>query len=492
VYHFSSTPAMKRFYVALVFIFVGHVSIAQQNNTRAIFQKLQYCKIPGVKDSVLCGTCPVIENRETNKGRIINLNIIVVPALHPDSLLAPIFDIEGGPGISDTKNVFFYAAGANPYRQYHDVVLIDVRGTGKSNSLYCPSLQDKKTLSEQLEEMYPAAAVKECYEELSKHADLTQYTTTNVVKDYEDVRKWLGYDTIELFSLSYGTRVAQVYMKLFPLSIEGCVLWSPVTTYARMPLYHAQYAQDVLNKLFEDCMNDPACHEAFPDLQNEFEVLMKRGIEQPFKSSYKDSAGNVQPITISWDAVQTKLRTLLYTPAGLSKIPYIIHQAYLGNFSPFLLLYRGFDVNRILSEGFYLCVTCSEDVPFINDNEIDSATKGTFMGTYRVDVQKRACANWVRGDVPKDFFDTIHTDVPVLIFSGGMDPVTPPAMAREIATHLSNSTLVFIEPMGHTFDGLSHPECFDRIAASFLNNPTHAITDTGCVKEMLPPAYKVK
>jgi len=165
---------------------------------------------------------------------------------------------------------------------------------------------------------------------------------------------------------------------------------------------------------------------------------------------------------------------------------------YLGNFSPFLSLYEQFDVNQILSEGFFLCITCSEDVPFIRDTEIDSLTKRTFMGTYRIDVQKRACANWARGNIPKDYFDTIHANVPVLIFSGGLDPVTPTSLAKEIASHLPNSTLVIIPSMSHVFDGLSHLECFDNIACNFFLHPSHPKLNTDCVKEMLPPSYKLK
>jgi len=299
---------MKKVFIILLFIFPSLISFGQQNNSRLIYQKLKFCKLPDVPDSVLCGTYPVIENRETNKGRIINLNIIVIPALHPDSLLAPIFDIDGGPGIADTKNAAFYADSSSPYRQYHDIVLIDVRGTGKSNSLYCPSLQYKTSVADQVEDMYTTETVKQCYDELCKHADLRQYTTTNVVKDLEDVRKWLGYEKINIFSLSYGTRVALVYMKMYPSSIASCILWSPISTYGRIPLYYAKFAQDALDQLFENCKSNVACNETFPNLRNEFATIMEKAKQQPFKAHYTDSSGQSQEVTIPWNAFQTKLR----------------------------------------------------------------------------------------------------------------------------------------------------------------------------------------
>jgi pimeloyl-ACP methyl ester carboxylesterase len=469
---------------------IAITSSGQYGSDRLIFKKLQHCKPPGANDSVLCGTIPVIENRETNKGRIIHLNVLVVPALKRDSLLPPIFDIDGGPGMADTKNASFYADSSNPYRQRHDIVLVDVRGTGKSNGLYCSSFQDKHTWSEKFEEMYPVEKVKQCYTELSKNADLTQYTTTNVVKDFEQVRKWLGYKKIDLFSLSYGTRVAQVYLKLFPSSIDRCILWSPTSINSRMPLYHSLFAQQAFDKLATDCKNDSLCNANFPDFVKEFNALKNRS---SFTVNAADSTGNVQPYTVSWNAIQTKIRELMYSPGGLRTVPFLVHQLYLGNFESFKELYSSSPfTSRIFSEGFYLCVTCTEDVPFIRKGEIDSMTRGTFAGTYRIDQQRQACAAWTRGKTSKDFLLPAHSTVPVLVFSGAYDPVTPTSMAREIASHLPNSKLVIIPMMSHVFDGLSNIECFDNIAVDFFDQPTKHKLNVSCVQQMQPGSYKVR
>ena len=476
------------FTISIGFLFI--TSCAQPPSERLIFKKFQLCKPRGANDSVLCGTIPVIENRETNRGRIIQLNVIIVPALSSDSLLPPIFDIDGGPGMADTKNVFFYANRGNPYRRHHDIVLVDVRGTGKSNGLYCTSFQARHTWSEKFEEMYPVDKVKECYAELSERADLTQYTTTNVVKDFEEVRKWLGYEKIDLFSLSYGTRVAQVYLKLFPSSIDKCILWSPTSIDSRMPLYHARFAQQAFDKLVADCEHDSLCHASFPDFAKEFYALKDRS---PFTIYAADSAGHVQPYTVPWDEVETKIRELTYSPAGLRSIPSLVHQLYLGNFEPFLKLYSFSPfTSTTFSEGFYLCVTCTEDVPFIRKEEIDSLTRGTFMGTYRIDQQLEACAAWTKGKVSKDFLQPAHSNVPVLVFSGGFDPVTPTSMAKEIVSHLPNARLVVIPTMSHMFDGLSNIECFDNIALNFLDQPSNRKLNLSCVQQMRPGPYKVR
>jgi pimeloyl-ACP methyl ester carboxylesterase len=446
-----------------------------QNDSLDGYHKLHRCKLQGIADSVLCGTYPVYENRTTQTGRIINVNIVVIPAIHQDSVLTPIFYFEGGPGVAATKSASFFADTSIPYRWYHDIVLIDIRGTGGSNDLSCPSLQIKQSLKEQFEEMYPKDAVKACFDSLSKRADLTQYTTTNVVKDIEDIRKWLGYGKINIYGLSYGTRVALVYMKYFPSSIESCILWSPVPTYGKMPLYHAKFAQNSLEKIFHDCKQDSVCNNSFPNIETEFKLLNKKSKDVPF--TYTSSLGNSDKFSFSWNTFQTKLRTLMYAPSGIRQIPYIVHQACLGNLNPFIALYpKGVDTSTFISEGLYLCITCSEDVPFINAKEIELFTKETFMGTYRIDQQKNACKQWVRGEIPKDFLDVINSNIPTLILSGEFDPITPTPMAKEIASHLSNSTIIIMPQMSHTFDGLSHPECFDNICLTFIQSWTWIVS----------------
>ena len=467
-------------------------SIAQ-NHPATIYQKLHLYNITGTTDSMLRGSFPVFENRETKTGRIINLHVVVIPALHPDSAGTPIFYFEGGPGVAATNDAPIFTDPSIPYHKYHDIVLIDIRGTGNSNPLNCTSLQIKQGLKEQFTDMYPAEAVKACYDSLSKRADLKQYTTTHVVEDIEDIRKWLGYGKINICGLSYGTRVALVYMKMFPASIESCILWSPVPTYARMPLYHAMFAQNSLDKVFDDCEHDSVCHYTFPNIKNEFNALLKKGKQAPFSFEYVDTSGKKESLSISWNAFETKLRSLLYVPAGMRQIPYIIHQAYTGNLNPFVEQFpKGIDTNNQIAEGLYLCITCSEDVPFIQQGEIDSLTKETFMGTYRIDQQLGACAQWAQGKIPSDFFEPVVSKIPTLILSGGFDPITPTSMAKEIASHLQNSTLIIIPEMSHMFDGLSHTECFDNICLSFINNPFHPIPDLDCIKLMQPGNYRIK
>ncbi len=475
--------------VVILFIMLISFNCSKKSDETLLSQRLKPCS----GDSTLfCGSFSVFENQESQSGRKIDLNIIVILATHKDKSRAPIFYLEGGPGVASTNNVSLYADTTYGYRKYHDIVLIDVRGTGNSNPLHCRSLQFKNNLQQQFEEMYPLSAVKDCYDSLSKLADLTQYTTTNIARDMEEVRKWLGYEKINLYGLSYGTRLAQVYMKMFPAAVESCVLFSPTTTYSKMPLYHAQYAQESLEKLFDDCRKDSLCNQTYPNLQNEFTSLMQRGEEKPFIYKLPSANSDLQEITIPWYAFHTKMRSLMYAPFGLRQVPFLIHEANLGNWKPFVSLFpteSGSD--NFLAEGMYLCITCTEDVPYISQKEADSLAQNTYMKNYRVEQQQNACENWTRGKVPEDFFEPLHSEIPTLIFSGYFDPVTPPSLAEQIVKTLPNGFIVSIPHMSHVFDGLSNEEFFDKIAIDFFANPTSK-PKSECVNQMLPGPFKTK
>jgi pimeloyl-ACP methyl ester carboxylesterase len=386
----------------------------------------------------------------------------------------------------------FYADTINYYRLEHDIVLIDVRGTGGSNALHCRQLQLKRNLADQLGEMYPAELVRDCYDSLSQIADLTQYTTTNMAIDVEEARKWLGYKKINIFGLSFGTRLAQVYMKMFPESVESVVLESPTTTYSKLPLYHAPFAEEAIAKLFADCKSDSACNATFPEIKREFSELKKRGQREPFAYKLRNEEGETTNITIPWHSFETKIRGLMYRPTGLRRLPYIIHEASKGNWQPFVDLYpTESSYNNFIAEGLYLSLTCTEDVPFITQREIDSLTAGTFMGDYRVRSQIGACDNWTSGSVPDGYFDPLQSDIPTLVFSGYFDPVTPPSMASQIIKTLPKNFHIVIPSMSHVFEGLSNEACFDRMVVDFFKKPDQK-PNVSCIDSMLPPPYKTK
>src|SRR4030095_15255161 len=157
-----------------------------------------------------------------------------------------------------------------------------------------------------------------------------------------------------------------------------------------------------------------------------------------------------------------KIRSWMYDRGRAARIPLIVHHAATGDFGPFLQQAIAPSIPDFVADGAYLSVTCAEDVPFINQEEAAQLNANNPFGNYRVVQQTRAWGVWPRGEVPTDFLEPVRSDAPVLIFSGNIDPVTPPKYGEEVARYLPNSRHVVIPEAGHGADGLTDPGCIDR------------------------------
>lgn len=463
---------------------------AAELNSKA-YRSLQPCKLPGVTEELLCGKLPVFENRQARTGRIISLNVVVLPALEQTSKQEPLFDLAGGPGLASTAAAGLYATALREYRRHRDVVLVDQRGTGQSNPLQCPHDAAPQHF---LSEMYPVEYVKNCRQILEQRADLTQYTTPIAMDDLDDARAWLGYEQINLFGLSYGTRAVLVYMRQHPEHVRSAVLMGVNPAYQKLPLYHARDGQRAMYLLLGQCASDQNCRRAFPQLRGELQSVLARLTRHPALVGYAlPETGEETKVEIKLDVFAEKLRTLLYAPATSRQIPFIIHHAAQGDFTPFLKAVIPADryAPEAIADGMYLSVTCSEDTPFIDTAFAARLNKGNIFDNYRVTQQRRACGLWARARLPKGYGQPISSDIPVLIFSGYVDPVTPPAWAEGVAGHLVNSKHVILRHGAHLPYGLAHIECLDKLILDFLTQGNAKALDTSCVEQMTAPEFQI-
>ena len=287
--------------------------------------------------------------------------------------------------------------------------------------------------------------------------------------DLDDVRAWLGYDRINLIGSSYGTRAALVYLRQHPERVRTVTLIGVAPTYLKMPMYHAQAAARAMELLLQQCEQDAQCHEAFPQIRDDWTSVLSQLGREPARVEYSPSDKSAPVnVEIQRDIFAEKIRTWMYGRDQASRIPLIIHHAAQGDFAPFLREAIRPSIPDFIADGMYLSVTCAEDIPFINQEEAARLNAGNPFGNYRVFQQTRACSMWPQGKIPPDFREPVSSNVPVLIFSGNMDPVTPPQRGEEVARYLPNSRHVIIPQAGHGFDGLAEPECADRIIMEFM------------------------
>jgi pimeloyl-ACP methyl ester carboxylesterase len=475
---------------AAALLFLLNASGCAKHRLPGGLSKLKPCRLAGVDEELFCGKLTVFENRETRTGRTIDLNIVVLPAFDQKTKAEPLFDFAGGPGASSTAAADFYAGPGKIYRQRHDVVCVDQRGTGKSNLLAIPR---EKTPQYYLSEMYPVDYVREMRHALEPRADLTKYTTSIAMDDLDDVRAWLGYDKINLLGGSYGTRAELVYMRQHPDHVRSAALLAVAPTDLKMPLHHAESGARAMDLLLSECEQDAACRAAFPNIRDDWNNVLAQLEKQPARVEYSASGRNAPTrVEIRRGVFGEKVRTWMYGRDKAARIPTIVHHAANGDFAPFLKEAIAPSIPDFVADGMYLSVTCAEDVPFISPEEAAKLTTDNPFGDYRVFQQTRACGMWPRGEIPADFLEPVRSNAPVLIFSGNLDPVTPPSYGEAVASHLPNSRHVVIPEGGHGVDGFTDPGCIDRITIEFLDKGGAKNIDVSCVERMAPPPFVTK
>lgn len=450
------------------------------------------CGGPELPPDARCGTYEVFENRLAKSGRKIPLRIVVLPATGPDRLPDPVVYFSGGPGTSAVSEGLPLVRRLAPLRAHRDFLFVDWRGVGGSAPLTCTELQGVQAIQGFLDEFRPAAKVRDCAERLRRQADLSQYTTDSTVDDLDEVRAALGYPQLDVIADSFGTRALLVYLRRHPERVRTAILDGVVPTGDRSPLFFARSTQQALDGLVRECAGDAACGRAFPHLQREIATVLGQARRQPARVRLVDrKTGQPYELRLSYPAVAQTLRYLLYDPSFAAELPLQVHLAAQGSWKPFAetaSLIARYMISST-SDGYLLGVTCSEDIPFIRDEEIPAAVAGTFLGDFRIRQQRAACAVWPAVKVADSFLAPVVSDVPVLIMAGERDPATPAADGATAARTLAHARYVLVDDAGHTRDGMSGQDCIDGLWTQVIEEGAVDRLDTSCAARMKRPPF---
>jgi len=243
---------------------------------------LEPCRLepPGRFASVAaeCGRLSVPENRALPQGRQLQLFVARVPAVSRRKRPDPLFVIAGGPGQSTAE---FYASVAPAFARVareRDIVLVDQRGTGRSHRLDC-AFDDESVLA--VDPQVLAPAVRRCREQLAATADLRAFTTGAAVEDLEAVRRALKVGRINLYGVSYGSRVAEHYARRHPEATRALILDGVVAPQTVLGPDFAQDAEAALARILERCRQETRCRERFADPAADYHALQARLAARP-------------------------------------------------------------------------------------------------------------------------------------------------------------------------------------------------------------------
>jgi pimeloyl-ACP methyl ester carboxylesterase len=292
--------------------------------------------------------------------------------------------------------------------------------------------------------------------------------------------------------------LAQATMRDYPEGIRSAVLESVLPLEESFLVRSSTTVADAILQLVDACTADAACDSAYPNLREVlFEVIDRLNAEPVAVTLVNPLDGQSYEAMLSGDAILGILRLVLYQTATLPAVPQAIYGVYNGEFE--LMTQLGslrLAFLDAVSAGMQYSVFCTDDL--IGRTEQDlldarAALPRQLAGAAEAEVFLKygimsVCKKWPVEEADPSVKLPLQSDIPTLVLSGEFDPVTPPAFARLVAGHLSNSTFFEFPGTGHV--GESTNACALSITAAFLEDPTEP-PDGSCIAEMAELAFDV-
>ncbi len=440
------------------------------------------CHLDGLEEEMRCATVEVFEDRVAGTGARIPLAVTVIPARRSRPEPDPLFLLAGGPGQGARSYARLVDGPFREIRKNRDVVLVDLRGTGDSGPLSCPVPEDDWSATSGLG--FDAAA---CL--AAQSANVALYNSESLVDDLDEVRARLGYERINLWGGSYGTRAALVYARRHGEHLRSVVLDGAAPFETKLPLSFLADGQRSLDQLLTDCEADTGCRAAYPDLRHRLDTLLARLKAQPTRAHLRHPrSGEPIEVVVSRDAFASAVRGLLYSATLSSLLPWMIDRAEAGDYQPFAALGSAGSswATRTMALGLTLSVLCTEDVPRIRDEEVAGAAAGSFLGDSVVGAWRQSCAQWQVGPLPAGLEQVRPSRAPALILSGNLDPATPPRWGEAMRRHFPRSLHLVAPGVGHN---VSFSGCAPKLIARFIAQGTADGLEGGCLKELSRPPF---
>jgi pimeloyl-ACP methyl ester carboxylesterase len=453
---------------------------ATPETTRATFTAANCPFQPGGR-SVTCGYLTVPENRTRENGREIQLFVAIVHSSSEAPENDPIIFLHGGPG---GQAGWYTASVANNFGEslgQRDLIVFDQRGAGLSvPSLDCPEWQAtvyprvSDIVSPEERRATVEGVHRTCYERLAATGiDFASYHSAASAADINDLRLALGYDRVNLFGVSYGSRLALTVMRDYPHIVRSAVLDSTVPLEVDMYANLSTNRQRAFDLLFSHCSADAACAGAFPDLEERFYALAERLDAEPLVMQLR-YAGDSQlyDVAVDGDVLIGALHWALYSTEALPHLPRYIDELERGIVTNWReLIYSWTFLADGFSEGASAAVWCYDEVGFSRMVQVRDTLhprQEAFAQNERA-AWVDQCAIWQVGPGPPVENEPVHTAIPTLILAGEFDPITPPQWGEQVARTLENAYYFEFPSVSHGV--LSARTCARAMVAAFLGAP---------------------
>lgn len=433
-----------------------------------------------------CGTLEVPVDYNNTEGEKIKLALARLPSTG-DARLGHLVMNPGGPGSSGVQLVSdLEMAGGVPaeIREAFHILSFDPRGVAASGSLDCgrelegqysyypvngEELQESASIAQSISDI--------CYEKYGEY--LQHLGSNNVVRDMEEIRQSTGDAELHFLGYSYGTRLASIYLELFPDTTGKLVLDAvnpPDITTSNLVKDKAAERHSIFLNWLSGCVNiAPGC-----DPQ-----AINQNLTERFKALFS-AADSTDPNIAALAAEEGELffNFALLVTSQPAVGPFLLEAFidYSDSFDVEILrelkleldMIAGIDIFGSLEEevnfAVFAAINCADDPqrPTLDSLNTLHGELNVISDLFAESVipLAAACNGWPESIDPAPPLSQPSSGR-TLIIGGIADDETPLIWSQQLA-EATGGTLIVSEHLGHTVAFTGQSSCVDQAITAFL------------------------
>jgi pimeloyl-ACP methyl ester carboxylesterase len=442
-----------------------------------------------------CGDLIVPKDRGDPDGATVSLHVAIFRSSSPNPEPDPVIYLMGGGGGNalDAADYYLRTVG-NRIRESRDFIMYNQRGTRYNEPfLECPGEAafrrdlDAQDLSRQEADARTEAFLRDCRDTLlDQGVDLTMYNSVTNAADANDLRIALGYEQVNYYGTSYGTRLGLTLLRYHPEGIRSVILDSVFPPQVDYPSDAITSMIDAINRVFEACSEDASCSAKYPDLEETFYQIIDDLQVEPGSITIDG-----RQVVVDDEVFLNAIYMALHPASAIPDIPRAIDAASHGRFEPLQWAIESLEsYSENVATGVYYSSLCRDEVGFDSNEHALAVVSGyppQYAAHWDLSSFFATCEWWGAGEADPIENEPVVSDVPALIFAGYFDPITTPAWCRRAAETLNNSFYYEFPNMGHGV--MRSDQCALRIGLEFLDDPL-TTPDASCLDEITGPEFR--
>ena len=422
--------------------------------------------LPQLKDSnpkeIAWGYLNVPETWGVNNGKTIKVAVTILKKTSNEKSNNAVVFIQGGPGAGGIVNIWSWLD--HPLRKNNDIVIFDVRGTGLCQPRLSEDLGEKfldilaKNQSVEEDEKQKADAAMLCKQELiNRGINIDDYNSFAVANDLHALKSALKYTNWNVYGVSYGTYVAQVYANNFPEDVKSLVLDSAIYDISTYYVENTSNYMASLHKIFDMCKEDKKYNEQYPDLEKTYYSVIADLEKNPLTVAVDKNIVPSGSFTYNAEDFKVAIQQALYNKQLVEVIPLLIYQFHERKEEPLANLVSAFSSLLEMDYAVYYCMSCNEALPnndFSKYQQNAAQFKGLQGGISFYKSDFKVCDAWNKNRTAAskkhhDLSNLALAKYPVLVFSGEFDPITPQTNGEKVAARFPHGYNVAADTYGH-------------------------------------------